>query len=99
MAAHGSTERRRPRRPNTRGTGRAPADELPSDGADDGLGVGLHDREKVRHGTTKKVPGLWMARHDGRPFRIEDVADRFRLGLDIEEFQNAVRVRAQDRET
>ena len=55
---------------------------------------------KVRYGTTKKVPRLWVARPDGTPFRIEDVADRLSAWTGIiEEFQNAVRVRAQDRET
>ena len=55
---------------------------------------------KVRQGTTKKVPRLWVARHDGTPFRIEDVADRLSAWTGIiEEFQSAVRVRAQDRET
>ena len=55
---------------------------------------------KVRHGTTKKVPRLWVARHDGAPFRIEDVADRLSAWTGIiDEFQSAVRVRAQDRET
>ena len=55
---------------------------------------------KVRHGTTKKVPRLWVARHDGPPFRIEDVADRLSAWTGIiEDFQSAVRLRAQDRET
>ena len=55
---------------------------------------------KVRHGTTKKAPRLWVARQDGTPFRIDDVADRLSAWTGIiEEFQSAVRLRAQDDET
>ena len=44
--------------------------------------------------------GRWVARHDGTPFRIEDVANQLSdwRGA-IEEFQSAIRARAQNIET
>ncbi len=57
---------------------------------------------KVRRGRPKKDgwSDRWVARNDGTPFRIEDVANQLSgwRGV-IEEFQSAVRARAQSIET
>lgn len=52
---------------------------------------------KVRRGTTRKMPTCTVTRDDETPFRIEEVADRLPgwRGI-IEEFQSAIRARAQD---
>ena len=56
----------------------------------------------VRRGRPNKdgLSGRWVARHDGTPFSIEDVADQLSdwRGA-IEEFQSAIRARAQNIET
>ena len=56
----------------------------------------------VRRGRPNKdgLSGRWVARHDGTPFRIEDVANQLSdwRGA-IEEFQSAIRARAQNIET
>ena len=57
---------------------------------------------KVRRGRPKKDgwSDRWVARNDGTPFLIEDVANQLSgwRGV-IEEFQSAVRARAQSIET